>query len=191
LENTHDILLNSSDPLSQNLASLLDELGRRHTIPTAFHFNLPPGSGAITYSGLLIGVDADYLTSSPPTNSQISVLMHELWHTQQTLNDRITIWGEVDAYNLETAVMRDFGMSIPSWRVSLEQYGTPGAITRDACDMCQARQCLLSITNNHWLYSAEPVVNTPGPGLLSGLTLAFLPADCPRLCPGVIPATCP
>jgi hypothetical protein len=186
LEDAYNILLSSSSPLLQNLAALLDELGRRHTSPTAFHFNLPPGSGAITYSGLLIGIDSGYLLSNPPTKEQIAVAVHELWHTQQAINDRITIWGEVDAYNLETAARRAFGMTISQWRSSLEQYGTPSTVTRDLCSMCQARQCLLSVTNNHWLYSVEPVVNAPW----NFLTIAYLPEDCPRFCPHVVPETC-
>jgi YD repeat-containing protein len=42
---------------------------------------------------------------------------------------------------------------------------------------------------NHWLYSAEPVVNAPG-RIFQFLTFAYLPADCPRLCPDTIPLTC-
>jgi RHS repeat-associated protein len=188
LEDAYNTLANSSNLMLQMLGSLLNQLGRQNSIPTAFHFSNPPGSGAITYSGLLVGLDPNYLTDGIASNYEISVLLHELWHTQQSVNDRITVWGEIDAYNLETNVMRAFGMTIPAWRVSLEQYGTPGMITRDLCSMCQARECLLS-AHNHWLYSAEPVVNAPG-RIFQFLTFAFLPADCPRLCPDTIPLTC-
>jgi hypothetical protein len=188
LEDAYNSLVNNSDPVLQMLGALLDEVGRRNSVPTAFHFNTPPGRGAITYSGRLVGLDPNYLTDGIASNDEISVLLHELWHTQQQVNDRLTVWGEVDAYNLQTAVMRAFGMPIPAWRTSLEQYGTPGALTRDLCSMCQARECLLDVTNNHWIYSAEPVVNAPW--LFSWLTAAYLPGDCPRFCPNVVPLTC-
>jgi hypothetical protein len=41
---------------------------------------LPPGSGAITYSGRLVGLDSGYLTDRVASNSEIAVLLHELWH---------------------------------------------------------------------------------------------------------------
>lgn len=188
IEDAYNTLVSHNDPVLQMLGTLLDEVGRRNSIPTAFHFNLPPGSGAVTYSGQLAGLDSGYLADRIASNGEIAVLLHELWHTQQQVNDRLSVWGEVATYNLETIVMSAFGMTIPAWRTSLEQYGTPGMITRDVCSMCQARECLLHATNNHWIYSAEPAVNAPW--LFPWLVVAYLPANYPRFCPNVVPLTC-
>ena len=80
----------------------------------------------------------------------------------------MSVWGEVDANNLETRVRSEMQTTFhpaPSVLVvgdldldHMRELGRPGETTRNLYKLCDARQWLLNDSGNFWLYRYEPLV---------------------------------
>ena len=88
----------------------------------------------------------------------VGVLSQELWHTKQANRDRYSVWGELEAFNLEIQVRGEIGampLLTPRDRNTILNLGNPGEdFTRNIYSLCEAKDAL----PDFWVYNTEPLV---------------------------------
>ncbi len=170
LDEAYNMLACHGSPKLSGAASLLEAVGTRGTFRVTFQFILPSNSGAITPTGFFIGLESRYLDSSI-TDRRVALLMHEVFHIPQG-GARYTIRGEVEAYNFESEIMTEFGHVFAGWRQDLLQFGSPSNVSRDLCDMCEARDILMSTFPSNVVYASEALMTIDW-GIISTLVWPY------------------
>lgn len=161
LQKAYDTLANDG-PTSKNAADLLDNLCRKQHLSINF-VNQSPGGITLGAFGIFLSPTSTFLNVDPDPGT-IALMVHELWHLPQG-SDRVTTWGEIESYSLQSIVYRELNKGVPDSNLQpFEKYrGANGIVTRDICTLCEARDYLLQYSGNLPLYANEPLLITrPG-----------------------------
>ncbi|MBA3867525.1 MAG: hypothetical protein H0X30_00070 [Anaerolineae bacterium] len=171
LDDAYALLRNTSGYYSNGAANLFDLIGRSTSTPINISFTQDLGGGT-ALRPYRVTVDKGYLADKRCTDTasncsnfaeHIGVVLHELWHTTQGIH-RFSTQGEIDSYIFEGKLRQDFGFSNTSFFQSLYNFGTPGNVTNDVCELCRARTCLMDYAYSiagasgaYQVYASEPL----------------------------------